>query len=180
MYVSFICIYKEECLSVRYAFSLCNSLRYQAFYATFLCPEEDQEGFTIIARSSKEISVSSLENRMIFSSILLSVDYIFWRISAHAAKLYVAHLFVQKKVEPRLSEVNGRSRREFAPTLETIWNIQRYMCVKRNVDPIPAVKIVIRNRKLRRLILMRKSKSLIRSELTKPIFIATRQKSRLG
>ena len=77
MYVSPISLYKEECLSVRYAFSLCNILRYQAFYATFLCPEEDQEGFTIITRSLKEISVSSPENRMIFSSILLSVDYIF-------------------------------------------------------------------------------------------------------
>ena len=146
-------------------------MRYQAFYVTFLCPEEDQEGFTIIVRSLKEISVSSLENRMIFSSILLSVDYIFWRIPAHAAELYVAHLFVQRKVKPRLSEVNGRGRRGFAPALETIWNIQGYICVKPNVDPIPAVKIAIRNGKLLRLILMRESKSLIRSELTKPILL---------
>ena len=38
-----IYIYKEQCLSVRYAFSLCDSQRHQTFHDTTLGPEEGQE-----------------------------------------------------------------------------------------------------------------------------------------
>ena len=111
MYVSSIFIYKDEWLSVHYAFSLCNSLRYQAFYATFLCPEEDQEGFTIIVRSLKEISVSSLENRMIFSSICLSFDYISY---------FDAHLHMQPNSMWHIFSFRGRSRRDCRKSMEEV------------------------------------------------------------
>ena len=39
-----IYIYKEECLSVRYAFSPCDSYRHQTFHGSPLGPRAGQEG----------------------------------------------------------------------------------------------------------------------------------------
>ncbi len=48
-----IYIYKEECLSVRYAFSPCNSYRDQTFHDTSLGPEEGRHGVGITKKGQE-------------------------------------------------------------------------------------------------------------------------------
>jgi hypothetical protein len=52
-------MYKEECLSVclfvRYAFSLCNSYRYQTFHDTSLGPEEGRHGVGITKKGQEGV-----------------------------------------------------------------------------------------------------------------------------